>query len=245
MRNRAAAHMKLGNYQGAIDDSTEVIKVEPNCNKAYLRRAMAIEKLGDVKNFVQGYRDCRVLMSDGEGATGVETLKELSRIEKKMREKVRTDLAKGGDVDAYCKNIYEDVKFYLDGHNLIDVSLADLNDACDHVYAENGGNFSSKYAHKCLTVRMSILKQQSQFELMEEDLVELIKVEPKNTTLRLWQCMCLEACERFKKTEKAAKSILACEGGCEPTHQEMMAAEGYLTRAQGNARKYANEPIRG
>eukprot|EP00472_Partenskyella_glossopodia_P014009 CAMPEP_0197528596 /NCGR_PEP_ID=MMETSP1318-20131121/25710_1 /TAXON_ID=552666 /ORGANISM="Partenskyella glossopodia, Strain RCC365" /LENGTH=304 /DNA_ID=CAMNT_0043083761 /DNA_START=143 /DNA_END=1057 /DNA_ORIENTATION=+ len=244
LRNRAAAHMKLQSYQGAIDDSTAVINVNPNCNKAHLRRAMAIEKLGDVKNFVQGYRDCRVLMSDGEGATGVETLKELNRIEKKMRDAVRTNLAKN-DINAYCKNVFEDVQYYLDTRNLIDVSLDDLNECLDHVVAEGGEYGKYPYAAKCLLVRAEILKQQSCFELMEEDLAELIKVEPKNVTLRLWRCMCLETCERFKKTQNAAKSIMACEGGCQPTMEEMQAAEGYLARAQKNEKKYGNEVIKG
>ncbi|TVQ47721.1 MAG: tetratricopeptide repeat protein [Gloeocapsa sp. DLM2.Bin57] len=45
--NRADEHFKAGNFQGAIDDLTEVIRLEPNNAEAYYGRGSARTNMGE------------------------------------------------------------------------------------------------------------------------------------------------------------------------------------------------------
>eukprot|EP00471_Norrisiella_sphaerica_P001796 CAMPEP_0184490882 /NCGR_PEP_ID=MMETSP0113_2-20130426/19141_1 /TAXON_ID=91329 /ORGANISM="Norrisiella sphaerica, Strain BC52" /LENGTH=331 /DNA_ID=CAMNT_0026875005 /DNA_START=31 /DNA_END=1026 /DNA_ORIENTATION=+ len=227
LRNRAAANMKLGDYEGAIADSTEVLATDPDCNKALLRRAMAIDKLGDVKRFKMGYRDCRSLIFDGEGATGSDTLTEVNRLEKKLREAYYNYV---DDVDEVCKETYKDAVDQIKYSNIIDKAVADLDFACDKVMEKRNGNFSAEWPYKCLELRMSCFKQQSNFEMLQEDLGLMLAARPGNVSLRLMRCMALECCESWPKCLREAESIITCKKGQNPTMAEYKEAEAYIKR---------------
>jgi tetratricopeptide (TPR) repeat protein len=44
---RADAYFELGKYELTIEDTTEILKIEPTDGKAYRKRGMARQKLGD------------------------------------------------------------------------------------------------------------------------------------------------------------------------------------------------------
>lgn len=62
LKNRAAALLKLENYEEAITDTTKVLDSSPNDPKALYRRCQALESLN---RFEEAYRDARhVLLVD-------------------------------------------------------------------------------------------------------------------------------------------------------------------------------------
>eukprot|EP01119_Soliformovum_irregulare_P011632 TRINITY_DN2938_c0_g1_i4.p1 TRINITY_DN2938_c0_g1~~TRINITY_DN2938_c0_g1_i4.p1 ORF type:complete len:484 (-),score=130.44 TRINITY_DN2938_c0_g1_i4:13-1464(-) len=64
--NRAAAYLKLGKHQEAIDDCTKTIEIDPNYEKAYLRRAAASMKMEKWDDAIRDYEKASQMNEDGE-----------------------------------------------------------------------------------------------------------------------------------------------------------------------------------
>ena len=50
---RAAAYTQVGNYEAAIDDSNEAIRLDPNYSKAYSRLGLAYYTQGKYKEAIE------------------------------------------------------------------------------------------------------------------------------------------------------------------------------------------------
>eukprot|EP00468_Gymnochlora_sp_CCMP2014_P004084 CAMPEP_0167744356 /NCGR_PEP_ID=MMETSP0110_2-20121227/2544_1 /TAXON_ID=629695 /ORGANISM="Gymnochlora sp., Strain CCMP2014" /LENGTH=291 /DNA_ID=CAMNT_0007628865 /DNA_START=105 /DNA_END=980 /DNA_ORIENTATION=+ len=227
LRNRAAACMKLGEYQDAINDCTEVLLYDTKCTKAKLRRALAVDKLNDKSLFPMGYRDCRELLHEGEGGIGHDTLKEVKRIFNRLRNEAVAGLK---DEDL-CKQIYDDAAHCINYRklNLIDWALEDLNIALNWLDDNKDGDYNGTWAQKCLEMRLDILKQLSQYDALGPDLDKIIELHPQNITYRLMRCKNWESCERWKKCLVEAKAISAQTYG-KPSIDELTECEGYIKR---------------
>uniref|UniRef100_A0A7S4DWK4 Uncharacterized protein n=1 Tax=Lotharella globosa TaxID=91324 RepID=A0A7S4DWK4_9EUKA len=237
LRNRAAAHMKLGHYQKAVDDASTVLSVMPRCNKALLRRSMAIDKLGDTKQYLTAYRDLLQLVHEGEGATGIATYEEVERMLNYMKPEYRKTLH--DKPEELCKVCYDDAMFHLryQGMELFDFALAEVDYACDYILEHRNANFSGEYAYKCLELQTHIYRMQSNFDCLKDNLDMLIPENPKNITLRLWRCMANECCERYKKVKDEAKNIIDNVYG-EPTVEQFVEAEKFYKRVKEHMEKY-------
>jgi len=167
---------------------------------------------------------------DGEGATGTETLREVKRLEEKMRKAWRATLM--DDCDKLCKNCYEDAKLNIEFENmhLVDKAIEDLDYACDRIVEKRDANFSAEWPWKCVEMRMQCHKMTSCFESLTEDLNFMVNVSPKNATLRLLRCFAYEACERWPRCLKEAKLVAECQKGIDPTPAQILEAQGYVKR---------------
>ncbi|XP_024890662.1 protein unc-45 homolog B-like, partial [Temnothorax curvispinosus] len=70
-RNRAAAYLKLGDYEKAIKDCNTSLKI--CCNKALYRRCQALQAL---KRFEEAYRDAEIIMSSDPNNKVIQPVKE-------------------------------------------------------------------------------------------------------------------------------------------------------------------------
>lgn len=60
LKNRAAVHLKQLNYNKAIKDCDEALKISPNDPKALFRRCQAFDAL---ERFEEAYRDARYVLN--------------------------------------------------------------------------------------------------------------------------------------------------------------------------------------
>ncbi|KAL7728996.1 hypothetical protein ACLKA6_019831 [Drosophila palustris] len=70
-KNRAAAYLKLEQYQNALDDCTESLRLAPNDPKALFRRAQAYEALSKPE---EAYRDATALFKADPGNKSVQPM---------------------------------------------------------------------------------------------------------------------------------------------------------------------------
>ncbi|GAB5358853.1 hypothetical protein AAMO2058_000494700 [Amorphochlora amoebiformis] len=241
LRNRAAANMKLGLYKEAINDCTEVLKADKECSKAKLRRAMAIDKMNDPSFYAMGYRDCRELVHEGEGAVGVDTFREVKRIEKRLRE---THLKSLKDEDL-CKQCYDDAMHCIEyqNMNLIDWAIEDLTVALDWIEQHKENEFKNgSWAAKCLERRVEYYKQTSNYDALIPDLNYLLELTPNDLKLRLLRCQAYEACERWQKCLKEARNIVNSVYG-PPDWRQNMDAEGFIKRMTFFVEKIAGKKV--
>ncbi|XP_068152099.1 protein unc-45 homolog B [Drosophila tropicalis] len=70
-KNRAAAYLKLEQYDKAVDDCTESLRLSPNDPKALFRRAQAYESL---EKFEEAYKDATTLFKSDPGNKSVQPL---------------------------------------------------------------------------------------------------------------------------------------------------------------------------
>lgn len=84
LKNRAAALLKLENYEEAIADTTKVLDSSPNDPKALYRRCQALEHLN---RFEEAYRDARHILLVDPGNKDVQPV--LARLYQKVQEYAR------------------------------------------------------------------------------------------------------------------------------------------------------------
>eukprot|EP00954_Amorphochlora_amoebiformis_P027283 1384591-Amorphochlora_amoeboformis.AAC.2 len=191
LRNRAAANMKLGLYKEAINDCTE-------------RKCFRIESKFSLL--------CQ-LVHEGEGAVGVDTFREVKRIEKRLRE---THLKSLKDEDL-CKQCYDDAMHCIEyqNMNLIDWAIEDLTVwilcltfvksaytyscrtyqvALDWIEQHKENEFKNgSWAAKCLERRVEYYKQTSNYDALIPDLNYLLELTPNDLKLRLLRCQVLSS----------------------------------------------------
>lgn len=82
-KNRAAAYLKLGKYQDALNDCTESLRISPKDPKALFRRAQAYEAL---QKFEEAYKDATDLFKEDPTNKSVQPM--LQRLHRIVQERV-------------------------------------------------------------------------------------------------------------------------------------------------------------
>lgn len=134
-KNRAAAHLKQGNFQQCIDDCTQALDVTASDTKALFRREQAHEELGQ---YSQAYNDARRLLQ-------IEPKnKTFQKIAFKLRQILEVKLFEERSTENRVKRMLEllfDFKAPLDDRHKAAGNLVVLSkeeDGCEQIFREAG-----------------------------------------------------------------------------------------------------------
>lgn len=95
LKNRAAVHLKQLNYEKAIKDCDDALKISPNDPKALFRRCQALDAL---ERYEEAYRDARYIINVDPGNKAIQPIiarlheivqersKQNSRVSNKVKE---------------------------------------------------------------------------------------------------------------------------------------------------------------
>lgn len=102
LKNRAAAYLKLSNYEAALEDCNEALKVLPTDPKALYRRCQALEALN---RFEEAYRDATQIFKDDPNNKAIQpTLEKLHRI---VVERTRQNAQTSNKLESMMKIVFD------------------------------------------------------------------------------------------------------------------------------------------
>lgn len=102
LKNRAAAYLKLGNYEGALEDCNEALEIVPTDPKALYRRCQALEALN---RFEEAYRDATQIFKDDPNNKAIQpTLEKLHKI---VVERTRENAQTSNKLDSMTKIVFD------------------------------------------------------------------------------------------------------------------------------------------
>ncbi|CAG9770799.1 unnamed protein product [Ceutorhynchus assimilis] len=101
-KNRAAAYLKLGNYEKAIEDCDKSLDVCPNDPKALFRRCQALESL---QRFEEAYRDATQIFKDDPANKTIQPY--LQRLHKIVEERARINSQTSTKLDTMLKIVFD------------------------------------------------------------------------------------------------------------------------------------------
>lgn len=102
LKNRAAAYLKIKEYEKAIKDCDEALKIIPEDPKALFRRSQALENL---EKFEEAYRDAKTIFTVDPNNKAVQPV--LSRLHAIVQERARRNAQTGNKVEQMFKLAFE------------------------------------------------------------------------------------------------------------------------------------------
>ncbi|KAK3087864.1 hypothetical protein FSP39_011661 [Pinctada imbricata] len=168
LKNRAACHLKTGNYNLAVKDTSTSLDLIPNDPKALYRRCQAYEQLGKPE---EAYKDAAALLKVDPKNSAVQPI--LKRLNPIIQEKVKKQNSTTSKVD-----------------QMFDIVLKAESDKEQRIQACNNLIVLAREeaGAKCITVMGGVEKLQKMFEDKDPEIIQ--------AAIRTLACLCRGSKER-------------------------------------------------
>ncbi|KAJ8916639.1 hypothetical protein NQ315_000284 [Exocentrus adspersus] len=101
-KNRAAAHLKLGDYQAAVEDCDKCLAIIPSDPKGLFRRCQALEAL---QRYEEAYKDATQIFKDDPGNKAVQPV--LQRLFKIVQERAKQNAQTSSKLESMTKIAFD------------------------------------------------------------------------------------------------------------------------------------------